>query len=88
MPALLAALNDPDGAVRRASAWALGQIGDAQAVAGLAGLLDDLEGGMFGVGDRVCDIAAEALQRIGTPEAMSALSQWQADSGDVEATVQ
>jgi HEAT repeat protein len=79
--ALLTALNDPDGAVRRAGSWALGQIGDPQAVEGLAGLLGDLEGGMFGVGDRVCDIAGEALQRISTPEAMAALSQWQAEVG-------
>lgn len=76
VPQLLAALADPDGAVRRAAAWALGQIADPAALDGLAALLADTEGDMFGVGGRVCDIAAEALGQIGTPEALDLLSQW------------
>ncbi len=70
---LLKALRDPDGNVRRGAAWALGVIGDERAVPGLIRLLDDREGGLLGIGERVCDIAAEALQRIGTPQARDAL---------------
>jgi HEAT repeat protein len=76
VPGLLNALHDADGNVRRAAAWLLGKSGDARAVPGLIGLLPDTGGGMFGIGERVCDIAAEALERIGTPEALAAVEAW------------
>jgi HEAT repeat protein len=79
---LVSALSDPDGNVRRGAAWTLGQIGDARAVPWLIKCLSDAEGGLMGINERVCDIAAEALLRIGTPEALEAVERWQ--SGGVE----
>jgi HEAT repeat protein len=82
VPGLSDALSHWDGAIRRGAAWALGEIGAASAVFALAELLNDIEGGLFGEGDRVCDIAAEALAKIGTPEAWDALDQWNSNQGD------
>jgi HEAT repeat protein len=76
VPFLIDALGSQDGTVRRAAAWTLGLIGDPRAVLSLAKLLDDHGGGMFGPGDRVCDVAADALAAIGTPEALEALETW------------
>ncbi len=70
VPILMGVLNSWDGNMRRAAAWVLGEIGDPLAVEGLIGRLCDTEGGLFGVGDRVCDVAAEALAKIGTSEAL------------------
>jgi HEAT repeat protein len=81
VPGLIQALHDPDGNIRRAAAWLLGKAGDAQAVPGLIDLLTDTGGGMFGIGERVCDIAAEALERIGTPEALAAVAHWRGIDG-------
>jgi HEAT repeat protein len=75
-PGLIEGLSHWDGTIRRGAAWSLGEIGDADAVPALIESLQDLEGGMFGVGDRVCDIAAEALAKIGTPDAWDALDEW------------
>jgi HEAT repeat protein len=74
---LIDTLRSDDSAARRAAAWALGQIASSRAVPGLVNLLNDVDGGMFGVGSRVCDVAAEALIRIGTPEALDAVELWQ-----------
>ncbi len=79
VPGLLSALQDWDGVVRRGAAWALGEIGDPRAVPGLAALLADQQGGLFGVGQRVCDIAAEALLKIGTPESRRVVELWLAN---------
>jgi hypothetical protein len=49
-------------------------------VASLIRLLDDSGGGMFGPGDRICDVAADALAQIGTPEALDALEMWDSSS--------
>ena len=76
VPALIDALKSRDGTVRRAAAWTLGQIRDPRAVSFLVDLLDDNDGGMFGPGDRVCDVAADALALIGTSEALEALEGW------------
>lgn len=73
VPGLVSALSDPDGNVRRGAVWALGHIGDARAVPYLVEMLADTSGDLFGAGARVCDAAAEALARIGTPDALAAL---------------
>lgn len=78
---LVSALPDPDGNVRRGAIWTLGQIGDVRAVPFLIEMLDDTSGDMFGIGERVCDAAAEALLNIGTAEAVQAVRTWQADQG-------
>ncbi len=77
VPGLISVLDDADGNIRRGAAWALGQIGAAEAVPYLIRLLDDRSGDMFGTESRVCDIAAEALYNIGTDEALLALETWQ-----------
>ncbi len=81
-PGLLSALPDWDGTVRRGAAWVLGEIGDPRAVPGLIALLDDRQGDLFGDGARVCDIAAEALARIGTEQARTALAEWWTNQED------
>jgi HEAT repeat protein len=80
VPVLIDSLKRRDGTVRRGAAWTLGQIGDPRAVASLIRLLDDSGGGMFGPGDRICDVAADALAQIGTPEALDALEMWDSSS--------
>ena len=80
---LVSALSDPDGNVRRGAVWTLGQIGDARAVPFLIEMLSDTSGDMFGIGERVCDAAAEALERIRTDEALKAVSAWRADRTSV-----
>jgi hypothetical protein len=45
----------------------------------LASLLKDQQGNLFGDGARVCDIAAEALAKIGTEDALRALERWEWD---------
>ncbi len=79
VPGLLCALSDPDGNVRRGVCWALGQIGEARAVPFLIEALGDTSGDMFGIGERVCDVAAEALLRTGTPEALEAVERWRGE---------
>jgi len=79
VPGLVSALSDPDGNVRRGSIWTLGQIGDARSVPFVIEMLTDSSGNMFGIGERVCDAAAEALERIGTDDALKAVRAWQAD---------
>lgn len=76
VPSLLSALDDPDGNVRRGAVWTLGQIGDPRAVPFLIDMLQDTAGDMFGIGERVCDAAAEALERIGTLQALTAVAAW------------
>jgi HEAT repeat protein len=77
---LISALLGPDSFVRASAARALGQIGDACAVEPLKKLLsDDALGTRLksrtGI-KRVYDYAVEALERIGTPEALAVLKQW------------
>jgi HEAT repeat protein len=79
---LVSALADPDGNVRRGAIWTLGQIGDARAVPFLIEMLDDPAGDMFGIGERVCDAAAEALERIGTEEALATVRAWRATQNE------
>jgi HEAT repeat protein len=71
---LIAALADPDEHVRSSAASALGQLGNARAVQPLILLLSDNAETLFM--NRVCDAAAEALERIATPEARAAVEEW------------
>ena len=75
LPGLLEALHDPVGYVRRAAAEALGAIGDDAAVPGLVARLAD-EGKEWWEEARVCDIAAQALERIGSGQALAAVEDW------------
>ncbi len=77
LPGLIAALNDPVGYVRRAAAEALGAIGDDVAVPSLVARLAD-EGKAWWENERVCDIAAQALVRIGSGQALAAVEDWRA----------
>ena len=70
---LIAALRDADENVRFWAAKALGQIGDAHAVAPLIQLLPDTSELEEWSSERVCDTAANALERIGTAEALAAV---------------
>jgi len=67
VPALIQALGDSDANVRRASAEALGNLGDPQAVPALLHVLGDSEAD-------VRRAAAEALGNLGDPQAVPALS--------------
>jgi hypothetical protein len=81
VPGLLDALCDEEPYVRAAAARALGQIGDVAAVPSLVERLSDTEESRISTGgpldERVCNVAAKALRRIGTPEALAAVEEWQ-----------
>ena len=67
---------------RRNAIWALGQIGDDQAVPCLAVLLDDRRGPFssevaFYEGQRIYEVALEALHNIGSQAAIRAVEDWQ-----------
>ncbi len=74
VPALMEALNDSDVKVSANAAIVLGVIGDPAAVPALQkALSDEREMG----GHKIVRVqAAQALERIDTPEAREALSQW------------
>jgi len=72
VPALIEALDKEDSRVRRYIIQTLGKIKDAAAVPALVDALRD---------EQVCNAAAEALERIGTPEAMAAVEQWRREQG-------
>jgi HEAT repeat protein len=72
---LLGALEDEDAFVRMAAAEALGRLGDTSAVPRLTEHLSDYGGAEWDE-QRVGDVAAAALEAIGTPEAMLAVRQW------------
>ncbi len=76
-PALIAALDDVDERVRWYAVGALGVIRDPRAVPGLVKMLEDTDQppGLYDE-KRICDVAAEALERIGTAEARAALRIW------------
>jgi HEAT repeat protein len=66
---LTAALANPDKAIRYGAVIALKMLDDVQAVNPLITALGDLD-------RRVRSSAAEALTRIGTPEALAAVDAW------------
>jgi HEAT repeat protein len=71
---LVALVGDTDSEVRSSAAEVLGNIGDARAVVGLIEALNDTAEGRYG--SLVCGDAAEALEKIGTPEALEAVQAW------------
>jgi HEAT repeat protein len=72
---LIAALQDPDPRVRRYAILALGEMKALAAVGPLCRLLSDTH---RGVTERICDVAARALEQIATPEALAAVAEWRA----------
>ncbi|GIK66169.1 MAG: hypothetical protein BroJett018_39630 [Chloroflexota bacterium] len=76
---LINACSDESSDVRGCAVRGLGQLGDPHAIPHLIPrLLDQGELGENDMGFRIYDLAAEALRRIGTPEALEAVQQWQA----------
>ncbi len=75
VPSLAQVLHDGDDQLRWAAAEALGKLGGEEAVALLIDLLSDDTGPQWEE-KRVCDVAADALEKIGTPKAREALDQW------------
>jgi HEAT repeat protein len=73
--ALVTFLHDPDPTTRYFAADALGKIGYIGAVPGLIMLLSDTSEPNWDK-RRVCEIAANALDMIGTPEAATAAATW------------
>jgi HEAT repeat protein len=66
-------LNDESCDIRFASATALGELGDAQAIDVLIERLNDR---CWASGGRVCDAAADSLEKIGTEKALEAVQRW------------
>lgn len=89
--ALVAAARDADLALRHAAVVSLGLLGDPQAVPVLVEALHDTRGDFprpqliarpHGAAETplygpICDAAADALTRIGTREALTAVEKWQ-----------
>ncbi|MBI5669304.1 MAG: HEAT repeat domain-containing protein [Chloroflexi bacterium] len=73
---LITLLNDSDDAVRCYTVYALARIGQVQVIPALIASLDDTAV-PYWEDRRICDIAAEALQTIGTPQARRAVQEWQ-----------
>lgn len=80
-PNLIGVLNDPSVAVRHFAALALGRLRSPEAASPLIKRLSDNE---IYYDERICDTAAEALEKIGTPEALEAVRRWQAEQGQSE----
>jgi HEAT repeat protein len=74
-PALIELLDDPELLVRWKAAEALGKLGEPAAVKPLMAWLND-EGQPSWSERRVCDMAADTLEKIPTPEAVAALEMW------------
>lgn len=72
---LINALYSNDSQVRYTVALALGQMKSKAAVPDLMKRLDDVSY-VGASGKRVCDAAADALERIGTEEALNAAHKW------------
>lgn len=77
---LLQAMSDEVPNVRGAAAEILGRIGDEQAIPYLVDALSDITTPRLET-RRICDIAARALEHIGTEKALFALNQWRKDQG-------
>ena len=75
IPGLLEALKDENSDVRGRAVEALGKIGDTSVVSALIPMLAD-EATPHRESKRICDLAANALEALGTPEALAAVAQW------------
>ncbi|MCL4875562.1 MAG: HEAT repeat domain-containing protein [Anaerolineae bacterium] len=73
---LTSALNDVEKNVRWAAVQALSRLADETVIESLIPLLHDINA-PFSEKKRICDLAVEALEHIGTPKAKEALSYWQ-----------
>src|SRR5690606_34830642 len=73
---LLQALNDPDNHIRWAAVTALISRGSEETVPELINHLDDCDG-PYWEDRKICDLAADALLRVGTTDAKAAVSAWQ-----------
>jgi HEAT repeat protein len=82
VPGLIALLQDKDKDIRLFATWALGIIPHADAIPGLIERLSDTDTQVCYVENmeeeevRICDVAAWALENIGTPEALETVRQW------------
>lgn len=83
MPGLLAALGDENVNVRGRAVEALGKVANDKAVTWLIGCLKDNEKPQWEE-KRICDLAAEVLEQIGTPEALAAVEAWRERPRDRE----
>lgn len=79
IPELEKALDSQDSQIRWLATWTISRIADASSTPILVRCLLDKGEQHFIKGPRVCDIAAEALTNIATPEALAAVEQWQAE---------
>jgi HEAT repeat protein len=83
---LIDAMRSPESSVRAAAVYALGQFNDPTLVSLLVTRLDDedvipsAEFAELLPDRRVCDVAAEALEQIGSPEALEAVKVWRENS--------
>lgn len=82
IPSFVAALAHPIGEIRARAVQALGSLKAEGAVAQLIPLLNDNAIPFRAQQDRyrVCDATADALEEIGTPEALAAVQQWRGSS--------
>ncbi len=85
LPGLLALLNDPalDADTRGVIIETLGRIADPSTVDILILCLED-ESAPRMEEWRICDLAAAALERIGTPEALDAVAEWRREQQPTE----
>ncbi len=75
VPTLINALDDSSSHIRWMAATALENIASEAAVPALIASLEDYDG-PYWEDSKVCDVAARALERIGTPQALDAVAQW------------
>ena len=80
---LIKALRDEHVTVRRAAVEAVRALQIASAVPTLIELLQDTEG-LDWEDDRICDLAAIALDQIGTPEAKAAAADWRRSQPELQ----
>lgn len=82
-PPLVAALKDEQVTVRRVAIEAAHQLKLVAAVPGLIELLEDTSS-LEWEDDRICDLAAAALEAIDTPEAKTAVTEWRRSQPELQ----
>ncbi len=80
---LVAALHDPDKNVRWIAIWSLSQVKDETTIDSLIESLKDTDV-PFQQTKRICDLAAETLERIGTTKAKSAVTRWRSHQAAIQ----